>query len=109
VVPATSGSRSLSQVVADGRHGTPHCLHGVDEHLVDPLGISFGIKHQTGRLIVTIPTPTSETPPFGDACGTDCLRGSVCGWSVIVPVFTSLAGSAVASAGGLLGAVLKSG
>jgi hypothetical protein len=45
VIPKTSRPRSLSHVIADGHHGLPNSLHGFDEQLVDPIGISFGIEH----------------------------------------------------------------
>lgn len=47
MVPETGRAHCLCQVVADGHHDLPDRLHGLDEQLVDPVCVGFGIKYGT--------------------------------------------------------------
>jgi hypothetical protein len=50
VVPDPSRPHRFRQVIADGHHDLPDRLHGLDEQLVDPVSISFGIEYRTRQL-----------------------------------------------------------
>ena len=45
VVPETGRAHCFRQVIADGHHGLPDRLHGLDKQVVDPVRIGFGIEH----------------------------------------------------------------
>ena len=50
MVPEASRAHCLRQVIAGGHHGLPDRLHGLDEQLIDPVCIGFGIERPACRL-----------------------------------------------------------
>lgn len=47
MVPEAGRAHRFPQVIAGGHHRLPDRLHCLDEQLVDPVRISFGIEHRT--------------------------------------------------------------